>query len=221
MSNGFKSGVNATPVTRKVTTPAANAARLAVGGKLEPIEVLATICYPSLVEPDPKSGDKFNALLLVTDPPSLQALEDLVGDASDQTFRSRQLPAGAHNPLRDANEKTVSGELAFKHPVFRVPEGKVVRVKSGFAPTCVWGPRQESIEASQIRGGDQVVVEVVAYGYNNQSAGVGLSFNRVWLVSKGDVTVERGSSGGANVRRLDRSNLRFDERLGDAEAEAA
>jgi hypothetical protein len=221
MSNGFKSGVNATPVTRKVTTPAANAARLAVGAKLDPIEIKAIICYPSLVEPDPQSGNKYNALLLVRDEESQQMLQDLVGDATEQTFRSRQLPPGAHNPLRQADERTPSGELAFKHPVFRVEGGMVVRVKSGYQPTCVAGRDQQPIAASEIRGGDEVVVEVTAYGYSNQSQGVGLSFNRVWRTRKGEIAVERGSGGGANVRRLDRSNLRFDDPVGDAEPEAA
>jgi hypothetical protein len=220
MSKGFKSSVPATAVTRKFT-PAANAARIVAGAKLDPIEILGTICYPSLVEPDPKSGDKYNALILVTDPASQQALIDLVGDAAEQTFRTRELPPGAHNPLRSADERAVSGEPAFKNPVFRVENGMVIRVKTGFQPTCVWGPQQTPIEPDQIRGGDHVVIETAAYGYNNQSSGVGLSLNRVWLVRKGEMSVERGSSASANVRRLDRSNLRFGDMPGHGESEAA
>jgi hypothetical protein len=219
--SGFKTGVPATPVTRKVNAPAANAPRLAPSGKLDPVEILGVICYPSLVEPDPKSGDKYNALILITDPMSQQALRDLVATASEQTFRTPELPRGAHNPLRSVDERTPAGELAFKHPVFRVPNGMVVRVKTGYQPTCVWGPQETPIEPGEIRGGDHVVVEVAAYGYANQSSGVGLSLNRVWLIRKGEVAVERGSSAAANVRRLNRSNLRFDDGFGGAEAEAA
>lgn len=220
MANGFKSSVAATPVTRKFT-PAANAARAAIGGKPDPIEVYGVICYPSLVEPDSRAGDKYNALILITDPDSQQALRDLVATVSEQTFRTPELPPGAHNPLRSVDERTVSGELAFKNPVFRVKDGMVIRVKTGFAPVCVWGPKEIPIDASQIRGGDHVIVEVAAYGFNNQSMGVSLSFNRVLLVRKGEVPVERGSGGGANVRRIDRSNLRFGDDPDSLHAEAA
>ncbi len=219
MKSGFKSGVPATPVT-KVVTPAANAARIASGAKLDPFEVYGTICYPSLTEPDPRSGDKFTAVLLVTDPASQQALRNGVSLASEQTFRSPELPPGAHNPLRSSDERTPSGELAFKHPAFRVADGMVIRVKTSFAPTCVWGPQEVPIDASQIRGGDTVIAEVQPYAFNNQSKGVGLSLNRVLLVQKGQVPIERGTGGG-NVQRIDRSNLRFSNAPGGVEAEAA
>ena len=62
-----------------------------------------------------------------------------------------------------------------------------------------------------------MVVQISAYGYSNQSQGVGLSLGRIWLVKKGETKIERGSGATANVRRIDRSRLRFN----DGAAEAA
>lgn len=180
-------------------------------------EVRAIIAYPSLSTPDPKSGDKYNALLLIKDPEDQQALIDLVSAACEQTFRSPELPPGAHNPLRDSNERNHAGEFAFKHPAFRVSGGMVLRAKTGYPPVCVWGPNETEIASTEINGGDEVVVELTAYGFANQSQGVGLSLGRVWLVKKGDTKIERGSGATANVRRIDRSRLRFN----DGAAEAA
>jgi len=60
------------------------------------------------------------------------------------------------------------------------------------------------------------VVEVSAYGYDNQSSGVALSLGKIWLVKKGETKIDRGSGGG-NVKRLDRSRLQFDS-IGAEEA---
>jgi hypothetical protein len=210
-TSAFKSSV--APVTKRVGTPAVSGS-----AKSAAIEIEALIAYPSLVSPDPKSGDKFNALFLVTDPDSQQALRDLVAETSELTFRNSQLPPGAHNPLRDSNERTPSGEYAFKHPKFRVEGGLVFRAKTAYQPECVWGPNETPIEPAEITGGDEVVVQVSAYGYANQSSGVALSLGRVWLIRKGDEKIERGTGSAANVRRLDRSRLRFSE---DGAAEEA
>lgn len=208
-TSAFKSSVS--PAQRTAQAPAAQAPVLA------PVEVLGVLAYPSIAQPDPKSGDKYNTLVLITDPEDQQKLEDLVASACEQTFRSPQLPPGAHNPLRDANEKNHAGEFAFKHPSFRVPGGMVIRAKTAYQPQCVWGPDEVEIDASEVHGGDKVVVQISAYGYSNQSQGVGLSLGRIWLVKKGDTKIERGSGATANVRRIDRSRLRFN----DGAAEAA
>lgn len=191
-------------------TPVTSATLSSVGSTAATqAEIIAVIAYPSIVNPDPQSGDKYVALLLVVDPESQQVLRDLMRDACQQTFRSEELPPGAHDPLRDSNEKNHAGEFAFKHPAFRVPGGLVVRAKTSYQPKCVWGPSEEEIDPSQINGGDTVVVQVAAYGYNNQSKGVGISLGRIWLTGKGETKIERGSGAGANVRRIDRSRLQF------------
>lgn len=207
-TSAFKSSVS--PAQRNAQAPAAPAVALA------PVEVLGVLAYPSIVEPDPQSGNKFNTLVLITDPDDQKKLEELVAAACEQTFRSPELPPGAHNPLRDANEKNRAGEFAFKHPSFRVPGGMVVRAKTAFQPQCVWGPNETEIDPSEINGGDQVVVQISAYGYSNQSQGVGLSLGRVWLVKKGETKIERGSGAGANVQRIDRSRLRFNDDTGQS-----
>ena len=213
-TSAFKSSVSSS--TNRAAAPAVVASPAAT--KSGVIEIMGTLAYPSLVTPDPKSGDKFNTLVLVTDAESQQALRDLVADTSEQTFRKRELPLGAHNPLRDANERTPSGEMAFKHPAFRVEDGMVFRAKTGYQPECVWGPNETPIDPSEIHGGDQVVVQVSAYGYSNQSSGVALSLNRVWLIEKGVIRIERGTGAGANVRRIDRSRLRFGDVVSAEEA---
>ena len=207
-TSAFKSSVSAAHRTAPaVAAPAAS---------LAPVEILGVLAYPSIVTPDEKSGGKYNTLLLITDPDDQKKLEDLVTAACMETFRTPKLPPGAHNPLRDANEKNHAGEFAFKHPAFRVPGGMVIRAKTAYQPQCVWGPNEVDIEPSEINGGDQVVVQISAYGYSNQSQGVGLSLGRIWLIKKGDVRIERGSGAGANVQRIDRSRLRFNDGTGEA-----
>ena len=209
-TSAFKSSV--TPATKRAAVSATPAAKAAA------IEIQATIAYPSIVSPDPRSGDKYNGLFLVTDPDSQEALRALVAEASELTFRTPQLPPGAHNPLRDSNERTPSGELAFKHQAFRIQDGMVFRAKTGYQPECVWGPNETPIEPTEINGGDEVVVQVSAYGYANQSSGVALSLGRVWLIAKGKDRIERGTGSAANVRRIDRSRLRFGDAVGAEEA---
>lgn len=202
----FKSSL--TPATKK---PVAKAVEGSTGAKLAGAEITCIIAYPNLVEKDPQS-DKFAALMLVTDPESQQTLRDLVEQSCMETFRSPELPPGAHDPLRDPNERNPAGELAFKHPAFRVDDGLVIRAKTGYQPTCVWGPSETVIDASEINGGDECVVQVSTYGYNNQSKGVAFSLGRIWLINKGDQKIERGTGASANVRKIDRSRLRFTEK---------
>ena len=207
-TSAFKSSISSTQ--RIASVAAAPAAALA------PVEVLGVLAYPSIATPDDKSGGKYNTLVLITDPDDQKKLEELVSAACMETFRSPQLPPGAHNPLRDSNEKNHAGEFAFKHPSFRVPGGMVIRAKTAYQPQCVWGPNETDIDASEINGGDTVVVQISAYGYSNQSQGVGLSLGRIWLIEKGETKIERGSGAGANVKRIDRSRLRFSVGTGEA-----
>jgi hypothetical protein len=207
-TSAFKSSVS--PAQRNAIATAAPAAAPT------PVEVLGVLAYPSIVTPDDKSGGKYNTLVLITDAEDQKKLGQLVSAACVETFRSPKLPAGAHNPLRDANEKNHAGEFAFKHPSFRVPGGMVIRAKTAYQPTCVWGPNETEIDPSEISGGDQVVVQISAYGYSNQSQGVGLSLGRIWLIKKGETKIERGSGAGANVQRIDRSRLRFNDGTGEA-----
>lgn len=214
MMTGFKSSIQSTPVQR--ATPAANAPQFALE-RIDPIEVRAVIAYPSIVEPDPNAGGKYGALFLISEADDQEALIALRDAVVQQTFRSQQLPAGAHDPLRRADERAPNGEFAFKHPAFRVPQAMVIRAKSAYQPRCVWGPNESPIEPSEINGGDHVVVEIGSYGYNNQSRGVGLSLGRIWLLRKGDVRIERGANASAAVRRIDRSRLQFAANDGEAQ----
>lgn len=201
----FKSSL--TPATKQ---PVAKAVEDSLPAKFTVAEINCVIAYPNLVEKDPQS-DKYAALLLVTDPESKQTLIDMVAESCFETFRTRDLPSGAHNPLRDANERNAAGELAFKHPAFRVDDAMVIRAKTGYAPTCVWGPNETPIDAAEISGGDSCVVQVSTYGYSNQSKGVAFSLGRTWLIQKGAQKIERGAGAGMNVKRIDRSRLRFNE----------
>jgi hypothetical protein len=205
-TSAFKQSVN---TVQKSVAPALTAKPEPQAVKSGGAEVRGIMAYPSIETPDERSGGKYNALLYVTDPEDQAVLAEMVADACEETFRTRTLPPGAHNPLRDCNEKTPSGEYAFKHPIFRTPGGIVLRAKTSYQPQCVWGPNETEISPSEINGGDEVIVTLSTYGYNNQSAGVAFSLGRIWLISKGEVRVERGSGAGANVRRIDRSKIRF------------
>lgn len=119
-----------------LATSAVQATKPITSNAASTIEVKAVIAYPSLVTPDPMSGDKYNALFLIQDPDDQVALDNLVRNACEDTFRTSELPHGAHNPLRDANERNHAGEYAFKHAAFRAPGAMVVRAKTGFPP-CV------------------------------------------------------------------------------------
>ena len=204
----------ATVKSASTTTSTINPAAAAVGANDDTpvsiaattVEILCTVAYPQIATPDEKSG-KFNLMAIVSEEQSQQALVDLVGNAAEAMFKNREFTGSMHNPLRDADEKNDAGEFTFKHPAFR-SAGMVARLKTGFAPKCVWGPNETEIDASEIKGGDECVIEVSAYGFDKKGKGVALSLGRIWLINKGKATIERGS-GGNNVQRLDRSNLRF------------
>lgn len=204
---GFQSSIASSPAQRPAI-PSANTSQFNPE-RIDPIEVRAVIAYPFITEPDPNSGGKYGALFLITEAEDKAQLVTLRDQVAEHTFRSRQLPAGAHDPLRRADERAPNGDFAFRHPAFRIPEAMVIRAKSGYRPNCVWGPQEAPIEPSEIHGGDHVVVEIAAYGYNNQSRGVGLSLGRIWLIRRGDIRIERGANAAASVRRLDRSRLHF------------
>ena len=201
-----KSAFKTTIISSAVQTVSGSS--VTIGANPAPIEVLGTLAYPSIVTPDPQSN-KYSVLLLITEQEDQDRLRELLQTVTEQTFRSNKLPPGAHNPLRSADERSPSGEFAFKHPAFRVPGAMVIRAKSGYQPQCVWGPNETSIDASEIHGGDRVVLQLSGYGYSNQSTGIGLSLGRIWLLEKGETKIERGSGATANVQRIDRSRLRF------------
>ena len=198
-----------TSATKRSAAPVEPPAAATDPNKAQVIEVLARIAYPEIKEPSAEAGGKFVALFLVEDAASQEALQELVGDLSLATFRSRDLPPGAHDPLRDANERKPTGEYAFRHPAFLVNNGLVFRAKTAYQPDCVWGPNEVPIEAGEIQGGDEVLVQISGYAYANQSRGVGLSMGRLWLVRKGEMRIERGTGSQAAVRRIDRSRLQF------------
>lgn len=208
----FKNTV--TPATKK---PVKQAVENSLPVKFAGAEIECVVCYPNFVEKDPQS-EKYAALLLITDPDAKETLKAMVAQSCLETFRTEQLPSGAHNPLRDSNERNASGEFAFKHPAFRDDGAMVIRAKTGYAPNCVWGPNETPIDGGEITGGDNCVVQVSTYGFANQSRGVAFSLGRVWLISKGTQKIERGAGAGMNVKRLDRSKLRFSDGGGDLEA---
>ena len=194
--------------------PAAGRAAAAV--ESGPFEVQAKIAYAaSLIEPDDKTGMR-SCLLYITDEESIDAVNRAVAAKCLETFGEEDIPEGGIDPRRDANEADRANNYSFKHPIFR-EGGMILRAKTKFEVSAVWGPNETEIDVSEITGGDEVVATINLYGYNNQSTGVGVGLNKLWLISKGKVKVERGSGGsGANVVRIDRSKLKFG---GDAAGE--
>lgn len=173
------------------------------------IVAVGTIAYPSLVEVDEQSGKYAGLFLIDPESESAQLLRDLVVDHSMAVFGKAELPPRAHNPIRSGDEPAASGDgLAFKNDAFR--KMIVIRAKTQFAPACFVGPDREPCDASEIRGGDQVAVEITAYGFNNQSSGVAFSMGAIWKIADGEVRIERGAGGGGGgFAKLDTSKLNF------------
>jgi hypothetical protein len=172
------------------------------------IAVRCRIAYPEIVTPNSDTG-KFQAVLILEDEAAKQ-VEALVGDVAEATFGARELKGRLLNPIRSGDEPNRSGDgLAFRDAAFR---GKtVVRAKSGFPPKCFQGRDREPITPDMIRGGDHCIVAVKAYGYNNQSAGVGISLGAIWFVKKGETTIERGGSGGSSFGNIDTNGIDFQD----------
>ena len=171
------------------------------------IQIPCIIGYPELSAPN--EDGKYSGLFLVDDPDAIQAVERLVAAESKLGFQSDTLPAGAFNPIRSAQERKPDGEFAFKSAFVHEREGAIVfRAKSGYAPKTVCGRDRLTCDPADIRGGDECVVEITGYSYKNQSSGVALSLNGVWLINQGNGELERGGSGNA-FANFDASKLKF------------
>jgi hypothetical protein len=191
--------------------PAAKPAKAAGSKSLElkaSVPVFCTLAYPSLTEPDEQSG-KFSVLAIL-DPaePTTEDILTLVRAHSIELTGEEELPAGYHNPVRSGDEiNPATRKLVFAHAAFR--DKLVVRLKSAYQPKAYFGPQETPCDVSQIRGGDQCVVEISAYGYNNQSRGVALSLGAIWQIAPGAVKIEKGASSGASFSKVDKSRFTF------------
>jgi hypothetical protein len=158
---------------------------------------------------DEQNG-KYGCLIHITDQGHIDTIESLVGDVAEDAFRTRVLGAGYNNPVRDSNEKKPDGSFSFSHPKFRTP-GIVIRAKTQFPVEGFWGANRIKCDSpGDIQGGDECLIVISAFSYNNQSKGVGLSLGPVWRLRKGDARVERGAGQVAAVK-VDRAKLRFDD----------
>lgn len=171
------------------------------------IQIVCHVGYPEIAEPN--EDGKYSVLALVSDPAQIGAVEDLLKAECQHGFQSDEVPAGAFNPVRSAQEKKPDGEFAFKSGFINEKECAIVlRAKSGFQPKTIFGPNQTPCDAADIRGGDECVIEVSAYSYKNQSTGVAFSLNGIWKINAGNGELERGGSGGA-FSGFDSSKLNF------------
>jgi hypothetical protein len=167
----------------------------------------ATLAYPSFTEPDEQSGKYATLAIIDPNDPTFAELEELVRDHSIDLCGEETLPARFHNPLRDGDERKDANTFTFKNDAFR---GKaVVRLKSAFQPACFAGEDRHSIEVSEIRGGDEVLVEVTAFNFSNQSSGVALSLGAVWKVADGKTRIEKGAASGGSFGGVDVSKFKF------------
>ncbi len=178
------------------------------------VPVVATVCYTNGWEKDEKS-DAYGGLFVVEPgEPTYQNLKDLVAAHAEALTGQPELGPRHHNPLREGDEIGTNGGFAFKDPFFRGK--KVFRAKSKFAPTFM-DSDQNLIDASMVCGGDRVVVEIQAYNFNNQSAGVAFSLGGIMLLEKGDRVIERGGSSGSALKRFDLSGVKFKKPGNDGE----
>ncbi|MDC0572940.1 DUF2815 family protein [Luminiphilus sp.] len=171
------------------------------------LQIVCHVGYPEIAEPN--EDGKYSVLALVSDSAQIGAVEDLLKAECQLGFQSDEVPAGAFNPIRSAQEKKPDGEFAFKSPFINQKEGAIVlRAKSGFQPKTIFGPNQTPCDAADISGGDECVIEIAGYSYKNQSTGVAFSLNGVWKINAGNGVLERGGSGGA-FSGFDASKLKF------------
>ena len=112
--------------------------------------------------------------------------------------------------LREGDETARSGNgFAFRDEAFR--GGKiVVRGKSKYQPKTVWGPNRTPCDPGDIEGGDHVVAELTVYWFDQQSIGVGIGLNALWLIRKGEHKIERGGRTGTSFESFDTTGIQFD-----------
>jgi hypothetical protein len=207
--SAFKGAISA-GVSRPAT--AAAQASTAGGGSGDvdlkrSVTIYGTVAYPSVAEVSPLDGKYQVAVIADPADPQLKKLEDLVLDQVQAKTGKRVFPPGWHNPVRDGDAKKPNGEPVFKHPAFN---GKVVlRPKTSFKPSPVWGSKKVPCDPAEIEGGDQCYVAIGAFAFDiSGSKGVGLSLNGLWLADKGTVKIERGG-GGASFADVDTAGVRF------------
>ena len=179
-----------------------------------PIQVNGILGYPNISEPD--ENGKYSALFLVKDPVVIAEIKALVKSEAALGFPelNGELPPGAHNPIRSAQERKADGRFAFKSEFINQEEGAIViRAKSGFAPKTVSGEQQFPCDPADIEGGDEVSAVIRAYAYNNQSSGVAFSLDKVLLVNKGNGELQRGGSGGSFTFDVSKLNFRKPDML--------
>jgi hypothetical protein len=196
------------------TKPNAAKPKQAPSGDLKRIiNVHGTLAFTSLTEPDQQSG-KFSTLLII-DPESkhYQELEALVQDHSIALTGEPDLPARFHNPIREGDEKKSATEYTMKDEAFRGM--KFVRLKSGYMPTLFTGENRVRTDISKAQGGDEVLIEVSAYNFSNQSSGVALSMGAIWLINKGERVIERGGASGSSFSNIDSSRFEFKTAIND------
>ncbi len=172
------------------------------------IAVHGVVAYPTVTEPDPETGKYSTLLIIPRNEPTLETLLELIGDHAEALTGSRTLGAKYHNPIRDADERKPNGELVFKHAGFR-GDNVVVRLKSGFAPKCFYGANKTPCDPGEIKGGDECLVGIQAFHFNNQSAGVALSLSAILLIGKTEHVIEKGQGGGTSFDSLDLSGVKF------------
>lgn len=175
----------------------------------QPIQINGVIGYPNICDSD--ENGKYSALFLITEPETISAVKALFKKEAERGFPelNGELPPGAHNPIRSAQERKPDGSFAFKSEFINSKEGAIViRAKSGFAPKTASGQQMLPCDPQDIEGGDEISAVITGYAYNNQSSGVAFSLGNILLVNKGNGELQRGGSGGS-FAGFDVSKLNF------------
>jgi hypothetical protein len=194
-----------------IRTKTAQASKVAPAAKIEvdlkaEIALPARIVYPNLEQPD--ENGQYTALFIV-DPESkgAQKLQALVAAHLNALYPNGVPKAGYWNPIRSGDEVKGDGSRAFKAPEFEAQ--LVFRAKTKFQPRIVSGPHRDPMDASDVRGGDHVIVAINCYGYRNQSTGVGISMNAIWWARPGETSIGGGSKGGSSFSDVDTDGVEF------------
>jgi hypothetical protein len=127
---------------------------------------------PAVNKLNPNAPAKYETIVVFDKDADISAIEAIVAEASKNVFGTEELPEGAYNPIRDASEKAKHGEPF-------TSGGKMIKVKSQFAPGIVDAKLQPIIDSSEIYPGVFAMVQIHAYGYDNATQGVGFGLDNV------------------------------------------
>ncbi len=154
---------------------------------------------PSVNKLNPSAPAKFETIIVFDKDADLSKIEAIMEEAIQAKFGGNA-PEGLYNPLRDASEKSKFGEPF-------TSGGKMIKVKSNFAPGIINLQREPILDPSEIYPGVLARLQIHAYAYDNATSGVGFGLDNVQKVKDGPAADGRTDAASAFGDDLDVDDL--------------